>query len=112
MYQCITADQFEPDCFLDSLNLSTEHQVLDVANKLEAALYAVKVNHQRKKHVDIQKSKLISWGGGKGKSLADGEKCLADHTETLLQYLRLRFPALPQTALDMSKIQYNKVAFN
>ncbi|KAG6575103.1 Rop guanine nucleotide exchange factor 1, partial [Cucurbita argyrosperma subsp. sororia] len=33
---------------------------------------------------------------------------LARRAEILLESLRLRFPGLPQTALDMAKIQYNK----
>lgn len=43
--------------------------------------------------------------------VADGEKnhFLVQRAETLLHTLRLRFPSLPQTALDMNKIQYNKV---
>lgn len=43
--------------------------------------------------------------------MVDGEKreLLADRAETLLLCLKQRFPALPQTTLDTSKIQYNKV---
>lgn len=52
-----------------------------------------------------------SWGGKVKGFVGDIEKSklLAYRAETLLQNLRLRFPGLPQTALDMSKIQYNKV---
>ncbi|XP_076943013.1 rop guanine nucleotide exchange factor 7-like [Bidens hawaiensis] len=38
----------------------------------------------------------------------DKREMLADRAETLLLCLKQRFPALPQTTLDMSKIQYNK----
>lgn len=43
--------------------------------------------------------------------MVDGEKLelMADRAESLLLSLKQRFPGLPQTALDMSKIQYNKV---
>lgn len=37
------------------------------------------------------------------------KKLLARRAETILQNLRLRTPGLPQTALDMAKIQHNKV---
>lgn len=57
------------------------------------------------------KSRRSSWGGKVKGLVADAEKnhFLAQRAETLLQSLRLRFPGLPQTALDMNKIQYNKV---
>lgn len=39
----------------------------------------------------------------------DKRELLADRAESLLLCLKQRFPGLPQTTLDMSKIQYNKV---
>lgn len=61
-------------------------------------------------HAKVGKS---TWGGKVKGFVGDIEKTklLASRAETLLQNLRLRFPGLPQTALDMSKIQYNKVYF-
>ena len=46
--------------------------------------------------------------------MVDSEKreLLADRAESLLLCLRQQFPGLPQTALDMSKIQHNKVCFS
>lgn len=40
---------------------------------------------------------------------ADKRELLADRAESLLLCLKQWFPGLPQTTLDMSKIQYNKV---
>lgn len=40
---------------------------------------------------------------------ADKRELLAERAESLLICLKQRFPGLPQTSLDMSKIQYNKV---
>lgn len=110
IYRYITADQFSPECLLDCLDLSTEHHTLDVANRIEAAVHAWKIK-EKKKHPNDPKSKRKSWGGKVKGFVADGEKnlFLAQRAETLLLSLRLRFPGLPQTALDMSKIQYNKV---
>ncbi|KAK6118676.1 hypothetical protein DH2020_047589 [Rehmannia glutinosa] len=109
IYRYITADQFSPECLLDCLDLSSEHHTVDVANRIEAAVHAWKLK-ERKKHPNVQKSKRKSWGGKVKGFVADVEKnqFLAQRAETLLQSLRLRFPGLPQTALDMSKIQYNK----
>lgn len=111
IYRYITADQFAPECLLDCLDLSTEHHTLDVANRVEAAVHVWKMK-EKKKHPNDTKSKRKSWGGKVKGFVADGEKnlFLAQRAETLLHSLRLRFPGLPQTALDMSKIQYNKVA--
>lgn len=65
----------------------------------------------QKNHSSHIKSKRSSWSGKVKGLVADGEKnhILAERAETLLHSLKLRFPGLPQTALDMNKIQYNKV---
>lgn len=109
IYRYITADQFSPECLLDCLDLSSEHHTLEVANRIEAAVHVWKQKDQRK-HLSHSKSRRSSWGGKVKGLVADSEKnhSLAHRAETLLQSLRLRFPGLPQTALDMNKIQYNK----
>ncbi|GER50214.1 Rop guanine nucleotide exchange factor [Striga asiatica] len=109
IYRYITADEFSPECLLDCLDLSSEHHTVDVANRIEAAVHVWKLK-EKKKHPNIQKPKRKSWGGKVKGLVGDGEKnlLLAQRAETLLHSLRLRFPGLPQTALDMSKIQYNK----
>ena len=67
----------------------------------------------QRKHRKHLKAKRSQWGGKVNGLVADGEKkqILAQRAETLLHRLRLRFPDLPQTGLDMSKIQHNKVFF-
>ncbi|WOH04338.1 hypothetical protein DCAR_0623747 [Daucus carota subsp. sativus] len=109
IYRYITADQFSPECLLDCLDLSSEHHTLDVANRIEAAVHVWKLKDQ-KNHSSHIKSKRSSWSGKVKGLVADGEKnhILAERAETLLHSLKLRFPGLPQTALDMNKIQYNK----
>ena len=59
-------------------------------------------------HVKVRHS---SWCGKVKGLVAGSEKnnFLAQRAETLLHSLRFRFPGLPQTELDMNKIQYNKV---
>ncbi|KAL3383216.1 hypothetical protein AABB24_002623 [Solanum stoloniferum] len=109
IYRYITADNFSPECLLDCLDLSSEHHTLEVANRIEAAVHVWRLKDQ-KKHPHKRKSKGKSWGGKVKGLVADGGKnqYLAERAETLLHSLRLRFPGLPQTALDMNKIQYNK----
>ena len=41
----------------------------------------------------------------------DKRELLAERAESLLLCLKQRLPGLPQTTLDTSKIQYNKVYF-
>ncbi|XP_050231740.1 rop guanine nucleotide exchange factor 1-like [Mercurialis annua] len=109
IYRYITAEQFSPECLLDCLDLSTEHHTLEIANRIEASVHVWKQKDQRNQtnHTKVKHS----WGGKVKGLVADSKKknhFLADRAETLLQSLRLRFPGLPQTALDMHKIQYNK----
>ncbi|CAO1942274.1 unnamed protein product [Urochloa humidicola] len=39
IYRYITSDQFSPECLLDCLDLSTEYQALEIANRVEASVY-------------------------------------------------------------------------
>lgn len=111
IYRYITADQFSSECLLDCLDLSSEHHTLDIANRIEAAIHVWRLK-DHKKHKNSVKARR-SWGGKVKSLVADGEKnhFLAQRAETLLQSLQHRFPGLPQTALDMAKIQYNRVHF-
>lgn len=109
IYRYITAEQFTPECLLDCLDLSSEHNTLEVVNRIEASIHVWKKKGQIK-HTKHLKAKHSSWRGKVKLLAADGNKnhLLGQRAETLLRTLRLRFPGLPQTALDMSKIQYNK----
>ncbi|CAL5378029.1 unnamed protein product [Camellia sinensis] len=109
IYRYITSEKFSPDYLLECLDLSSEHHTLEVVNRIEAAVHVWKQKHQRK-HTKHPKAKRSNWGGKVKGLVSDGDKSqfLAQRAETLLRGLRLRFPGLPQTALDMSKIQYNK----
>ncbi|KAL1833297.1 hypothetical protein ACET3Z_002948 [Daucus carota] len=109
VYRYITADQLSPECLLDCLDLSSEHQTLEVANRIEAAVHVWKLKYQRK-HSNYIKSKHSSWSGKVKGLVNDAGKnhVLAQRAESLLHILKMRYPGLPQTALDMHKIQYNK----
>ncbi|XP_010436938.1 PREDICTED: rop guanine nucleotide exchange factor 1-like [Camelina sativa] len=109
IYQYLTANKFSPECLLDCLDLSSEHQTLEIANRIEAAVHVWRQKSGRK-HKKQAKLKLSSWGGKVKGLVNDTERndFLVQRAETLLQSLRIRFPGLPQTTLDMNKIQYNK----
>ena len=110
IYRYMTADKFSPECLLDYLDLSSEYTTLEIANRIEAAVHIWKQKYMKRRMM-LSKSGKTSWGGkvkGLGSDL-ERSKLLAYRAETLLQNLKMRFPGLPQTALDMSKIQFNKV---
>jgi hypothetical protein len=108
IYRYITSEQFSPDCLLDCLDLSSEYQAVEIANRVEASIY---VWRRRGTAAGRSAGTKSSWGIVK-EMIMDTEKrgdLLAERAEGLLISLKQRFPGLTQTSLDMSKIQYNKV---
>ena len=109
IYRYITSDQFSPDCLLDCLDLSSEYQALEIANRVEASVYVWRRRGGAAKPASRAGAKS-SWGIVKDMIMdTDKRGLLAERAEGLLISLKQRFPGLTQTSLDMSKIQYNKV---
>lgn len=106
----MAADRLSPERLLDYLDLSSEYTTLEIANRIEAAVHIWKHKHA-KPRLTLVNSAKSSWGAKfKGfVNYIEKSKLLAYRADTLLQNLKTRFPALPQTALDMNKIQHNKV---
>jgi len=94
---------------MDCLDLSSEHHILEIVNRIEAAIHVWRLK-ERKRYPLHPKAKK-SWSGKVKGLVSDTERFqfLAQRAEGLLQSLRIRYPGLPQTVLDMNKIQYNKV---
>ncbi|KAJ6742213.1 ROP GUANINE NUCLEOTIDE EXCHANGE FACTOR 1 [Salix viminalis] len=110
IYRYISSDQFYPEYLLDCLDLSSEHQAIELASRVEASIYIwrKRTNYKSANSTNRSSSKS-SWELVKELMIdADKRELLADRAESLLLSLKQRFPGLPQTALDMSKIQYNK----
>ncbi|KAH6769177.1 ROP guanine nucleotide exchange factor 5 [Perilla frutescens var. frutescens] len=110
IYRYITSDHFSSECLLDCLDLSSEHAALEMANRVEAAIYVWRRRTHPKPtaHPNHCNAKS-SWGIVKDLvSYGDKRELLAERAESLLQSLKQRFPGLTQTTLDASKIQYNK----
>ncbi|XP_047337634.1 rho guanine nucleotide exchange factor 8-like [Impatiens glandulifera] len=97
MYKSITIDCFDPTEFLSHLDLSTEHKVLDLKNKIEASIMI----WRRKMHHKDSKS---SWSSAVS---TEKRELFEERAETILLLLKLQFPGLPQSSLDISKIQFN-----
>ncbi|XP_074571049.1 rho guanine nucleotide exchange factor 8-like [Curcuma longa] len=98
IYKSITDDVFVPEEFLETMDLSTEHKILDLKNRIEASV----VIWKRKMH---DKEGKPSWASAV--SLEKRER-FEERAEIILILIKQRFPGIPQSVLDISKIQYNK----
>ncbi|KAE9588186.1 hypothetical protein Lal_00002844 [Lupinus albus] len=98
IYKNITVEYFDPGQFLSTMDLSTEHKVLDLKNKIEASI----VIWKRKMNSKDSKS---TWGSAVS---LEKRELFEERAETILLMIKHQFPGLPQSSLDISKIQYNK----
>ncbi|KAK8698466.1 hypothetical protein V6N13_114583 [Hibiscus sabdariffa] len=98
IYKSITVEYFDPPLFLSTMDLSTEHRVVDLKNRIEASMIIWK----RKMH---QKDGRSSWGSTVS---LEKRELFEERVEVVLHLIKHRFPGLPQSALDISKIQENK----
>ncbi|KAJ8443491.1 hypothetical protein Cgig2_016974 [Carnegiea gigantea] len=99
IYKSITDEFFDPDTLLSSMDLSSEHTVLDLKNRIEASI----VIWKRKMKEKDGKS---SWSSSVS---MEKRELFEERAETMLLIIKHNFPGLPQSTLDISKIEYNKV---
>ena len=96
---------------LKSLNLKSEHSALDVINRLEAAVFSwnERIREQRSGDSPVR----ASWSTfiKDPMSELDRMELQLDRAEVLIQQLKTKYPNLPQTFLDATKIQYGKVSY-
>ncbi|KAI3983880.1 hypothetical protein MKX01_011588 [Papaver californicum] len=106
LYSVLTELSSE-EAMLASLNLNNEHTALQIMNQLEAAIFAWK--HRLSGQVNGKSPVRNSWSLIKDlNSDLHKTELLLGRAEILLQLLKLRFPNLPHTFLDVTKTQYNK----
>ncbi|KAF3441495.1 hypothetical protein FNV43_RR15409 [Rhamnella rubrinervis] len=100
-----SADKFSPEHLLECLNISSEHEALELADRVEASMYT----WRRKACMSHSKS---SWDMVKDlmsdTDKSDKNHVMAERAESLLFCLKQKYPELAQTTLDTCKIQYNK----
>ncbi|KAI4328787.1 hypothetical protein L6164_021117 [Bauhinia variegata] len=100
-----TASKFSPAYLLDCLNISSEHEALEIADKVEASMFT----WRRKACLSHSKS---SWNKVKEHmsetERSDKNYILAERAESMLFSLKQRYPELSQTTLDTCKIQFNR----
>ncbi|GFS44431.1 RHO guanyl-nucleotide exchange factor 8 [Actinidia rufa] len=100
IYKSITGgDYFDPNHFLSTMDLSSEHKILDLKNRIEASI----VIWKRKMNAKDGKS---SWSSAVS---LEKRELFEDRAETALLIIKQRFPGLPQSALDISPTGYNDV---
>ncbi|KAG6390728.1 hypothetical protein SASPL_148473 [Salvia splendens] len=85
MYKSITDEFFDPDVFLQSVDLSSEHKILDLKNKIEASV----VIWERKMNAKDSKP---AWGSAVS---MEKREIFEDRAETILLILKHRFPRNP-----------------
>ncbi|KAH7296481.1 hypothetical protein KP509_26G024600 [Ceratopteris richardii] len=114
LYKYITADCFSVESLLCAVDLSSEHKVLDLVNRIEAALQLWRCHGRSKSMQSTQRESKHqngknSWGLVKEMmSDLDRRELFAGRAESLLLGLRQRFPSLQQSFLETIKIQHNK----
>ncbi|XP_008797976.2 rop guanine nucleotide exchange factor 14 [Phoenix dactylifera] len=107
IYQAIAVESISAEEVLLSLNLKSEHKVLETVNRLEGAVFAWK---QRMSEEAGKRSPMrYPWYfvRDKGSELEKVAVCL-ERAEALLQLLKIRFLNLPRSFIDVNKVQYNK----
>ncbi|VVA89620.1 unnamed protein product [Arabis nemorensis] len=106
IYRYMTnSGKFLPEQLLDCLKIVSEHEALQLADRVEASMYT----WRRKACLSNSKT---SWNMVKdlmsNSERRDKNYVLAERAESLLFCLKQRYPELSQTSLDICKIHYNK----
>ncbi|KAK4389102.1 Rop guanine nucleotide exchange factor 14 [Sesamum angolense] len=107
LYKILTGESMSAEDMSTCLNLKSEHSALEAINRLEAAVFAwkEKITEQNNGKSPVR----TSWSFMKDPlSELDKTESLVYQAEVLLQQLKNKYPNLPQTFLDVTKIQYGK----
>ncbi|KAK7389553.1 hypothetical protein VNO78_24697 [Psophocarpus tetragonolobus] len=98
IYRSITDEFFDPDQLLSAMDMSSEHKIVDLKDRIEASI----VIWRRKMN---QKDSKSAWSSAVS---MEKRELFEERAETILLLLKHRFPGIPQSALDISKIQFNR----
>lgn len=115
LYRAIASEHFSPDRLVSELDIADEHNILELANRLESAVLLWRRRGQTKTTQVTPREKFnakSSWG--KMKDLVgdmDRRGLFANRAESLLVRLKQLVPGMAQTMLDTNKIQFNRVCF-
>lgn len=111
LYKALTTQSSSVEGMFNSLKLKSEHNVLDCINKLEAAVLAWKERIScHMSSSSNNKSPLWSPFLKHPMTELDKTETLLERAESLIQYLKYKYPNLPQTFLNVTKVKYGKVS--
>ncbi|XP_010538326.1 PREDICTED: rop guanine nucleotide exchange factor 14 isoform X1 [Tarenaya hassleriana] len=108
LYRMLAADSTSIDEILSSLKMGTENTALETANRLEAAIFAWK--ERIAEQTSTGRSPVrTSWSFMKDPLSETGRiESLLNRAGELREQIKAKFPNLPQSFLDATKIQYGK----
>lgn len=108
LYRILTAESTSAEEMLISLNLKSENSAVEVVNRLEGSILAWKerITDQASGKSPARRS----WSFVRDPiSELDKVEFLLNKAESLVQQLKFEYPNLPQTFLNVTKIQYGTV---
>lgn len=107
LYRILSVESKSAEEMLNALNLKSKQSAIETINRLEAAVFAWK---ERVTEQDGGKCQVRKSWSCRTDLIFELEKkeVLMDRAEALIQVLKTRYPNLPQTFLDVVKIQYGK----
>ncbi|KAL3738518.1 hypothetical protein ACJRO7_019965 [Eucalyptus globulus] len=107
LFKVLSAETTSTEDIFRSLGLKSEHDALECINRLEAA--ALTWKEKIAEQVNGKSPTRTSWSFIKDPiSELDKMEWLLDRAESLIKYLKTKYPNLPNTFLDVTKIQYGK----
>ncbi|KAG8055346.1 hypothetical protein GUJ93_ZPchr0001g29591 [Zizania palustris] len=98
LYRIITDVEFNPDVFLSTVDLTSEHKIQDLKDRIEALV----IIWNRKVHNKDGKS---AWGSAVSQ---EKREQFEERAQSLLLIIKHRYPGIPQSTLDIAKIQENR----
>lgn len=112
LYRILSMDSQSTGEMLNSLSLKSEHSAIETINRLEAAIFVWKERVTKRNGGKNTVQKAWSFDSFKTYPILEMEKreVLKDKAEALIQLLRTIYPNLPQTFLEVVKIQYGRVS--
>ena len=111
----MSSEKFSATELIACMDPTQEHDIVDLMNSVEAALH-IWMRKLRSKQEQIESShgqpnlKVLRALPKDGLIGLEKRQMLMERAKSLLLLLRLKFPGLPQSILDVSKIQYCKVS--
>ncbi|KAJ0989801.1 hypothetical protein J5N97_008157 [Dioscorea zingiberensis] len=101
LYNVVSSEFYSIEEIMLSLSLKSEHCVLETVNRLEGAIFAWKQRNSEESYKRSPIRRPFSFIRHTGSAALE-------RAETILRLLKIRFPNLPQTFIDVTKVQDNK----